>query len=61
MRIPGRQNLHGAEVESFDDHRIAMAFAIAGLRAEGDTTIKGAESVAVSFPEFFEALRKVVE
>jgi 3-phosphoshikimate 1-carboxyvinyltransferase len=61
MRIPGGQKLHGAEVESFDDHRIAMAFAIAGLRAEGDTTIKGAESVAVSFPEFFEALRKVVE
>jgi 3-phosphoshikimate 1-carboxyvinyltransferase len=61
MRIPGGQKLHGAEVESFDDHRIAMAFAIAGLRAEGETTIKGAESVAVSFPEFFEALQKVVE
>jgi 3-phosphoshikimate 1-carboxyvinyltransferase len=61
MRIPGGQKLHGAEVESFDDHRIAMAFAVAGLRAEGDTTIKNAEAVAVSFPEFFEALGKVVE
>jgi 3-phosphoshikimate 1-carboxyvinyltransferase len=60
MRIPGGQKLHGAEVESFDDHRIAMAFAIAALRAEGETTIRGAESVAVSFPEFFEALGKVV-
>jgi 3-phosphoshikimate 1-carboxyvinyltransferase len=61
MRIPGGQRLHGAEIESFDDHRIAMAFAVAALRAEGESTIKNAESVAVSFPEFFEALRKVVE
>jgi 3-phosphoshikimate 1-carboxyvinyltransferase len=61
MRIPGGQKLHGAKVESFDDHRIAMAFAVAALRAEGETTICGAESVAVSFPEFFEALGKVVE
>ena len=36
-RIPGGQKLHGAEIESFGDHRIAMAFAIAALRAEGDT------------------------
>lgn len=61
MRIPGGQKLHGGEIESFDDHRIAMAFAVAALRAEGETTIHGAESVAVSFPEFFEALSKVVE
>jgi 3-phosphoshikimate 1-carboxyvinyltransferase len=60
MRIPGGQKLRGAQVESFDDHRIAMAFAVAALRAEGDTTIQGAEAVAVSFPEFFEALRNVV-
>jgi len=61
MRVPGGQKLHGARVESFDDHRIAMAFAVSALRAEGDTTIGGAEAVAVSFPEFFEALQKVVE
>jgi 3-phosphoshikimate 1-carboxyvinyltransferase len=61
MRIPGGQKLRGAKVESFDDHRIAMAFAVAALRAEGETTICGAEAVAVSFPEFFEALGKVVE
>lgn len=61
MRIPGGQKLHGAEIDSFDDHRIAMAFAIAALRADGETTIHGAESVAVSFPEFFEALAKIVE
>jgi 3-phosphoshikimate 1-carboxyvinyltransferase len=61
MLIPGGQTLHGARVESFDDHRIAMAFAVAALRAEGESTIAGAEAVAVSFPEFFEALRGVVE
>jgi 3-phosphoshikimate 1-carboxyvinyltransferase len=61
MKIPGGQTLRGAAVESFDDHRIAMAFAVAGLRAEGETTIRGAEAVAVSFPEFFEALRRVSE
>jgi len=61
MLIPGGQQLRGAEVESFDDHRIAMAFAVAALRAQGPTTIRGAEAVAVSFPEFFEALRKVAE
>jgi 3-phosphoshikimate 1-carboxyvinyltransferase len=61
MRIPGGQKLHGASIESFDDHRIAMAFAVAALRAEGESTIRGAESVAVSFPEFFDALGKVVE
>jgi 3-phosphoshikimate 1-carboxyvinyltransferase len=59
MRIPGGQTLRGAPVESFDDHRIAMAFAVAALRAQGETTIKGAESVSVSFPEFFDALGKV--
>jgi 3-phosphoshikimate 1-carboxyvinyltransferase len=51
-----RSDLHGAEVESFGDHRIAMAFAIAGLLAETDTVIKGAECAAVSFPDFFETL-----
>ncbi|MGC2209480.1 MAG: 3-phosphoshikimate 1-carboxyvinyltransferase [Candidatus Korobacteraceae bacterium] len=61
MRIPGGQTLRGGKVESFDDHRIAMAFAVAALRAEGDTIIHGAEAVAVSFPEFFDALSGVVK
>jgi 3-phosphoshikimate 1-carboxyvinyltransferase len=60
-RIPGRQPLHGAEIESFDDHRIAMAFAIAGLRAEGETTIRQADCVRISYPGFFEDLEKLVE
>jgi 3-phosphoshikimate 1-carboxyvinyltransferase len=59
MKIPGGQKLHGAVIESFDDHRIAMAFAVAALRAEGETTIRNAESVVVSFPEFFDALSEV--
>ena len=53
LEIPGNQHLHGAQIDSGSDHRIAMAFAIAALRAEGDTEIRGAESAAISFPEFF--------
>lgn len=60
-RIPGRQRLHGAEIESYDDHRIAMAFTIAALRAEGDTLIKNADCVRISYPGFFEDLEKLVE
>jgi 3-phosphoshikimate 1-carboxyvinyltransferase len=56
LRIPGRQKLHGAEVDSAGDHRIAMAFAVAALRAQGETTIKGADAARISFPEFFNML-----
>ena len=60
-KIPGGQKLHGAEIHSFGDHRIAMAFAIAALRAEGETIIRNAECVAISYPAFFEDLDKVAE
>lgn len=53
--------LHGAELESFGDHRIAMAFGIAGSLAEGETTIRGAECVDVSFPGFFVELERLAE
>jgi 3-phosphoshikimate 1-carboxyvinyltransferase len=53
LEIPGNQHLHGAQIDSGSDHRIAMAFAIAALRATGDTEIHGAEAAAISFPEFF--------
>ena len=53
ITIPGNQQLHGAQIDSGHDHRIAMAFSIAALRAIGDTEIQGAESAAISFPEFF--------
>jgi len=56
LRIPGGQKLHGASLESFGDHRIAMAFAVAGLRAQGETEIKGADAATISFPEFFTTL-----
>lgn len=61
LKIPGGQSLHGAEIDSFGDHRIAMAFSIAALRAEGDTLIRGSECVAISYPEFFASLESVVE
>jgi 3-phosphoshikimate 1-carboxyvinyltransferase len=60
-RIPGGQTLHGAEIESFGDHRIAMAFAIGTLRAEGDTLIHNSECVAISYPGFFADLEKLLE
>jgi 3-phosphoshikimate 1-carboxyvinyltransferase len=57
----GRSRLKGARVDSFGDHRIAMAFAIAGLIAtEGETQMDGADCVDVSFPDFFETLENVV-
>src|SRR5215467_14168300 len=61
LQIPGRQDLHGAELDSFGDHRIAMAFAVAALRAEGETQISGAESAAISYPAFFETLEALSE
>lgn len=61
MAIPGGQSLHGAELDSFGDHRIAMAFAIAALRADGETLIRGAESAAISYPAFFQKLEEVAE
>jgi 3-phosphoshikimate 1-carboxyvinyltransferase len=57
--VPGQQTLRGGVVDSFGDHRIAMAFAIAGLFAEGPVVIKEPACVAISFPGFFELLRQV--
>ena len=59
MYIPGRQKFRGAEIDSFGDHRIAMAFAVAGLAADGETVINDAEAASVSFPEFWETLARV--
>jgi 3-phosphoshikimate 1-carboxyvinyltransferase len=60
-RIPGGQRLHGAEIESFGDHRIAMAFAIAALRAQGESLILNSECVAISYPSFFADLERLLE
>jgi 3-phosphoshikimate 1-carboxyvinyltransferase len=59
MDVPGGQALHGAEIESGGDHRIAMAFSVAALRASSESTIHGAESADISFPEFFNLLDQV--
>jgi len=61
LDVPGGQRLHGAVIDSGGDHRIAMAFSVAALRAEGETLIQGAESAAISFPEFFDLLDMVAE
>jgi len=61
LRVPGRQRLHGAEIDAMGDHRIAMAFAVAALRAQGDTLIRGAGSARISFPGFFTTLDAIVE
>jgi 3-phosphoshikimate 1-carboxyvinyltransferase len=62
LRVEGPVRLRGARVRSFGDHRVAMAFAVAALAAEGETYVEGAEEcVAVSFPEFFPLLESVTE
>lgn len=57
----GKSELIGSVVDSFGDHRIAMAFAVAGLFAKGETEIVGAECAAVSFPGFDETLNSVID
>ena len=59
LRVAGRQRFRAAEVESFGDHRIAMAFAVAALFADGETVLRGAEAAAVSYPGFFATLRNI--
>jgi len=61
LRVSGSARLRGALIDPHGDHRIAMAFSLAALIAQGETEIKDAECVAVSFPEFFELLDSVVE
>jgi 3-phosphoshikimate 1-carboxyvinyltransferase len=61
MVIPGRQKFRAATIHSSGDHRIAMAFAIAALRGDGESTIEGADAASVSFPEFWDTLARVSE
>lgn len=61
LSIRGGQQLHGASLDSFGDHRIAMAFAVAALRANGETEIQGADAAVISYPEFFEALEGLAQ
>jgi 3-phosphoshikimate 1-carboxyvinyltransferase len=62
LKVEGPVRLRGAHLRSFGDHRIAMAFAIAALAAEGETEIEGAkECVGISFPDFFSLLESLTE
>ena len=69
LRVAGRAEtrpagacpLRGAEIDPHGDHRIAMAFAVAALAAQGKTVIHDAECVGVSFPEFFSTLERLLE
>ncbi len=54
--VPGKQTLQGGSIDSFGDHRIAMAFAVAALSAAGPVTIENSSCVGISFPRFFEIL-----
>ena len=59
LEITGGFALQGAELESYDDHRIAMSLAIAALNASGRSVIQGAEAAAISYPDFFSTLQQV--
>jgi 3-phosphoshikimate 1-carboxyvinyltransferase len=59
FEVTGGQRLRGADILSGGDHRIAMAFGVAGLAAEGETRIHGAECADVSYPGFWDVLSRV--
>jgi 3-phosphoshikimate 1-carboxyvinyltransferase len=61
LRVSGPTRLRGAKIDPHGDHRIAMAFTVAALFAEGESEITNAECVSVSFPGFFELLESVVQ
>jgi 3-phosphoshikimate 1-carboxyvinyltransferase len=58
MRVPGKQTFRSAAFDSFGDHRIAMAFAVASLKGDGESTIDNADAASVSFPEFWDTLAR---
>jgi 3-phosphoshikimate 1-carboxyvinyltransferase len=61
IHVPGRQRFRAAGLDSFGDHRIAMAFAVAALAADGECAIRGAEAAGVSFPDFFRILAEIAQ
>ena len=60
MTITGGRPLHGARLPSYGDHRIAMAFAIAGLFAEGETIIEDCDCIDTSYPGFAATLEQII-
>jgi len=63
LKVAGRSKgkLRGAEIDPRGDHRIAMAFAVAGLAAEGSTVIRDADCAGVSYPTFFEEMKRLAQ
>lgn len=61
FHVPGKQKFRAAEVDSFGDHRIAMAFAVAALAADGPCGIQNADAASVSFPEFYNTLQQIAK
>jgi 3-phosphoshikimate 1-carboxyvinyltransferase len=63
LRVEGRKagRVHGAEIDPRDDHRIAMAFSVAALAADGPSVIRDAECAGVSYPTFYQDLERVAE
>jgi 3-phosphoshikimate 1-carboxyvinyltransferase len=59
FHIRGHRRLHGGTVHAHDDHRLAMAFAIAALTATGPVVIEGAQAAAVSYPSFFDDVERL--
>lgn len=57
----GKARWHGAVIDSYLDHRVAMSFAIAGLLCDGPLSIKGGDCVKISYPEFYEDLYRLGE
>jgi 3-phosphoshikimate 1-carboxyvinyltransferase len=61
IEVPGKQRFRAADLKSYGDHRIAMAFSVAALAATDTCSIEEADAASVSFPEFYETLRQVTE
>jgi 3-phosphoshikimate 1-carboxyvinyltransferase len=61
FHVVGKQQFRAAELDSFGDHRIAMAFAVAALAADGECTIQNAQAASVSYPEFYDTLATLTE
>lgn len=59
LKIKGANNLRGSKLKSYDDHRMAMAFAVAGLVASGKTMVENVDNIPVSYPSFVEDMRKL--
>jgi len=59
LRIRGVKQLKGARLNSYGDHRMAMALAVAGLAARGESIVEGAENIPVSYPNFIDDIRKL--